>query len=208
RAWGIALMRGIPANNEQAFWPGVTHTISSFASQMADVHGLTGISPGRNIQLIPYGTFTGARFLDDSTFDSKADGRVGLDAKIVAHDVVTLGLTANPDFSQVESDEPQVTINQRFEVFFPEKRPFFLENAGYFQTPINLFFSRRIRDPQIGARATGKLGGWAAGALAIDDRAPGRALEAVDPQYGDRAVNGVVRVRRELGESSFGALIT
>ena len=87
RAWGIALMRGIPANNEQAFWPGITRTIGSFASQFADVHGLTGVSPGRNIQLIPYGTFTGARFLDESTFDSKADGRAGLDAKIVAHDV-------------------------------------------------------------------------------------------------------------------------
>ena len=133
------------------------------------------MSPGRNVQLIPYGTFTGARFLDDTRFDTKADGRVGMDAKIIAHDSVAIDLTANPDFSQVESDEPQVTINQRFEVFFPEKRPFFLENAGYFQTPINLFFSRRIGDPQVGVRATGKLGGWAAGALAIDDRAPGRA---------------------------------
>ena len=208
RAWGIALMRGIPANNEQAFWPGVTHTIGSFASQMADVHGLTGVSPGRNIQLIPYGTFTGARFLDESTFDSKADARVGLDGKIVAHDVVTIDLTANPDFSQVESDEPQVTINQRFEVFFPEKRPFFLENAGYFQTPINLFFSRRISDPQIGARATGKLGGWAAGALALDDRGPGHAVEAVDPNFGDRAFNAVGRVRREFGDSSVGAFVT
>ena len=158
--------------------------------------------------MIPYGTFTGARFLDDTTFDSKADGRAGVDAKIIAHDSVAIDLTANPDFSQVESDEPQVTINQRFEVFFPEKRPFFLENAGYFQTPINLFFSRRIGDPQIGARATGKLGGWAVGALAIDDRAPGRAVDAADPRFGDRAVNGVVRVRREIGESSFGALIT
>ena len=208
RAWGIALMRGIPANNEQAFWPGVTHTIGSFASQMADMRGLTGVSPGRNIQLIPYGTFTGARFLDDSTFDSKADGRVGLDAKIVAHDVVTIDLTANPDFSQVESDEPQVTINQRFEVFFPEKRPFFLENAGYFQTPINLFFSRRISDPQIGARATGKLGGWAAGALALDDRGPGHAVDALDPNVGDRAFNAVGRVRREFGDSSVGAFVT
>jgi Domain of unknown function (DUF5916) len=208
RAWGIALMRAIPVNNEQAFWPGVTHTIGSFASQMADMHGLTGVSPGRNIQLIPYGTFAGARFLDGSTFDSKADARVGLDAKIVARDALTIDLTANPDFSQVESDEPQVTINQRFEVFFPEKRPFFLENAGYFQTPINLFFSRRIRDPQIGARTTGKLGGWAVGALALDDRAPGRAVDPLDPNFGDRAGNAVARVRREFGDSSVGGFVT
>jgi hypothetical protein len=208
RAWGIALMRGIPINNEQAFWPGITRTISGFSSQFADAHGLTGVSPGRNIQLIPYGTFTGARFLDDNSFEKKADGRAGIDAKIVAHDAVTFDLTANPDFSQVESDEPQVTINQRFEVFFPEKRPFFLENSGYFQTPINLFFSRRIKDPQIGARATGKLGGWAAGALLIDDRAPGHDVDQGDPLYGDRAANAVVRARREIGESSFGGFVT
>jgi len=208
RAWGLALMRGIPVNNENAFWPGITRSQTGFSAQFADASGLTGVSPGRNIQVIPYGTFTGARFLDDTTFDSKADGRAGVDAKIIAHDSVAIDLTANPDFSQVESDEPQVTINQRFEVFFPEKRPFFLENAGYFQTPITLFFSRRIRDPQIGARATGKIGGWAAGALAIDDRAPGRAVDAGDPRSGDRSVNGVVRVRREMGESGFGALIT
>ena len=79
---------------------------------------------------------------------------------------LTLDFTVNPDFSQVESDEPQVTVNHRFEVFFPEKRPFFLENAGFFATPINLFFSRRILDPQFGARMTGKLGRWAPGALA------------------------------------------
>ena len=91
---------------------------------------------GRNIQLIPYGTFTGARFLDRSAaaYDTEKDGRAGVDAKIVARDSLTFDFTLNPDFSQVESDEPQVTVNQRFEVFFPEKRPFFLENSGYFQT--------------------------------------------------------------------------
>ena len=63
-------------------------------------------------------------------------GQIGLDAKAVLKDKFVLDATANPDFSQVESDEPQVTVNQRFEVQFPEKRPFFLENSNYFQTPI------------------------------------------------------------------------
>ena len=208
RTWGISLIRAIPVNNETSFWPGITRTVSSFTSQFADARGFEGVSPGRTIQLIPYATFAGARFLEDAAIDRSADGRAGLDAKVVVHDAVTLDLTANPDFSQVESDEPQVTVNQRFEVFFPEKRPFFLENAGYFKTPLNLFFSRRIRDPQGGARATGKLGGWAVGALAIDDRAPGHALDPGDPLYGDRTFNGVVRARREIGESSVGALVT
>ena len=98
--------------------------------------------------------------------------------KLVPRDAVTLDFTINPDFSQVESDEPQVTVNQRFEVFFPEKRPFFLENADFFASPITLFFSRRLGDPQFGARMTGKYGKWATGALVMDDRAPGRMADA------------------------------
>jgi hypothetical protein len=208
QTWGIAVLRGIPVNNEQSFWPGITRKISGFANQFADGHGVQGVSPGRNLQFIPYATFTGARFLDGAIFERDASARGGIDAKVVAHDAVTFDFTANPDFSQVESDEPQVTVNQRFEVFFPEKRPFFLENAGYFQTPITLFFSRRIRDPQVGARATGKMGGWAVGALAIDDRAPGHSVDPEDPLYSDRAANAVVRARREFAESSVGALVT
>jgi hypothetical protein len=210
QTWGLALSRSIPVNNEQSFWPGMTRRVSGFAAQFADAHGFDDVSPGRNVQIVPYGTFTGARFLDSpaAAFDSKAEGRVGVDAKVVLRDALTFDFTANPDFSQVESDEPQVTVNQRFEVFFPEKRPFFLENAGFFGTPLTLFFSRRVRDPQIGVRMTGKLGGWAVGALGMDDRAPGRLLSAEDPQFGDRAYTALARVRREFGQSSLGALVT
>jgi len=210
QTWGVAFMRGIPGKSENDFWPGITRRLTSFNGQFADLHGIENVSPGRNIQLIPYGTFTGARFLDRdiAEYDSQAEGRAGLDGKVVVRDSLALDLTLNPDFSQVESDEPQVTVNQRFEVFFPEKRPFFLENAGYFQTPINLFFSRRIADPQFGGRMTGKVGGWAVGAIAIDDRAPGHNLEPDDPNSGDRAFNGVMRARKEFGDSSVGGLVT
>ena len=210
QSWGLAVGRSMPVNNEQAFWPGITNRISGFTSQFAEVRGFDGVSAGRNIQAIPYGTFTGARFLDRGAagFGSQAEGRMGVDAKVVLKDAVTLDFTANPDFSQVESDEPQVTVNQRFEVFFPEKRPFFLENSGFFQTPVNLFFSRRLRDPQFGARMTGKLGGWAVGGLTMDDRAPGHAVPEGDPLFGDRAFTALVRARREVGQSSVGALVT
>lgn len=93
-------------------------------------------------------------------------------------------------------------------MFFPEKRPFFLENTGYFETPVNLFFSRRIVDPQFGGRVTGKVGGWAVGALTIDDRAPGQQVERDDPLHDDRAFNAVVRARREFGDSNVGGLVT
>src|SRR5262249_53787465 len=148
------------------------------------------------------GTFTRSRFLNPGVpdFGVTNRGRTGLDGKFVLNDAFALDLTLNPDFSEVESDDPQVLVNQRFEVFFPEKRPFFLEHADYFQTPENLFYSRRITNPEFGARLTGKAGDWVFGALAADDRGPGQQLAVTDPAFGDRAVIGVVRVQREIGK--------
>ncbi len=90
-----------------------------------------------------------------------------------------LDTTINPDFAQVESDEPQNTINQRFEVFFPEKRPFFLENSNFFEAPLitaffqpRMMFTRRIADPTYGVRLSGKQGPWNLGFLVTDDRSP------------------------------------
>jgi len=109
----------------------------------------------------------------------------------------------------VESDEPQVTINQRFEVFFPEKRPFFIENAGFFRTPIDLFFSRRVADPRFGARLTGKVGRWAIGGLAMDDRVQDTTDPEAGPPLGRSAGVGVIRLRREFGEQNgMGLLVT
>src|SRR5262249_907395 len=165
QTWGIALLRSIPANNENSFWPYVTQRVTGFNQQIGNASGLEGISPGRNLQFIPYAAFAGSHFLNNPPsgapgFQTKHDFRAGLDAKAVLHDSLTLDIALNPDFSQVESDDPQVTVNQRFEVIFPEKRPFFLENTNFFNTPENLFFSRRIVDPEFGARLTGKLGRW------------------------------------------------
>jgi hypothetical protein len=204
QAWGLSLVRKIRSNSETDFWPGNTERVNGFVAQFGTADGIENVSPGRNIQLIPYGTFTGARFLDDdvAAYARKDEGRAGIDLKMVPRDAVTLDFTINPDFSQVESDEPQVTVNQRFEVFFPEKRPFFLENSDFFSSPTTLFFSRRLRDPQFGARMTGKYGKWATGALVMDDRAPGRSLDPGSPAAGDRAYNVVGSARREFGNQS------
>jgi hypothetical protein len=86
-------------------------------------------------------------------------------------------------------------------VFFPEKRPFFIENAGFFATPVNLFFSRQIAAPQFGGRMTGKLGKWTLGTLLIDDRQP--SLGFTSGPYATRAVDGVVRITREFGKQSY-----
>jgi len=126
----------------------------------------------------------------------------GLDAKIVIKDSLVLDTTINPDFGQIESDDPQVTVNQRFAVFFPEKRPFFQENASYFQTPLNLVFTRRLVNPLFGARLTGKEGPWAIGAFLANDRAPAESVISTDPLAGTDAYFGVLRINRELGKGS------
>lgn len=201
--WGLALVRAIRTANETDFWPGNTSRVNGFIAQFATAGGVANVTPGRNVQLTPYGTFTGARFLDTTAgaYARNNEGRTGIDVKIVPR-AITLDFTVNPDFSQVESDEPQVTVNQRFEVFFPERRPFFLENSDYFSSPLTLFFSRRVKDPQFGARMTGKFGRWATGALVMDDRAPGRTADPASSVFGDRAYNVVGSARRDFANQS------
>lgn len=215
KTWGILLNRGLPRNNEDTFWPAYSSRIQGRLNQAGEAHGLEGISPGRNLQLIPYGIFRSFRGLDlrdpsQPTYTRRsAFGQAGLDAKIVLKDRFVLDLTANPDFSQVESDEPQVTVNQRFELLFPEKRPFFLENSNYFATPANLVFTRRIVQPKFGARLTGKDGPWALGLLVADDASPGRLVPQADPSAGKHAYFAIGRASRDIGsQSHIGLLYT
>jgi hypothetical protein len=177
--------------------------------------GMEKVSPSRNMQFIPYVVGRGFRQLDDRDpynpyFGGKyLEVRPGLDAKIVLKNSFVLDATINPDFSQVESDQPQITVNQRFEVYFPEKRPFFLENSSYFNTPVNLVFTRRIADPEYGARLTGKSGPWSVGMLFADDKSPGESVTPYDPLTGHKAYFGVLRINRDIGkESSIGVIYT
>ena len=204
--WGVALGRIIPRKNEFAYWPYITQRKEGFVPQFATATIDESISPGRNIQLIPYGTFRHTNALDDAQprFETDNKSRAGIDAKFVIKDALAVDLTVNPDFSEVESDEPQVIVNQRYEVLFPEKRPFFLENAGFFGTPNTLFFSRRVADPQYGARMTGRLDRWAIGGLVIDDRQAGAFLDSTS-----RGEIGVARVQRDVGtQSNIGVLVS
>ncbi|MCL4523506.1 MAG: carbohydrate binding family 9 domain-containing protein, partial [Acidobacteria bacterium] len=203
QTWAILLNRDIPRKSEVVFWPIYSSKISGYINQAAPMKGLKNISPGRNMQFIPYGALRSFRALDERDANApafrgkRAEADGGVDAKLVLKDSLVLDVAVNPDFAQVESDEPQVTANERFELFFPEKRPFFLENASFFQTPINLLFTRRIADPQFGVRLTGKLGPWAVGALFADDQAPGKSVAKNDPMAGQRAYFTVLRVNRD-----------
>lgn len=205
QTWGVILSRSIPRYDEVSHWPAVSRSINGFLIQEAEARGLEGISPGKNLQINPYGFFSSSRFLDNDTaqFERESlESRVGLDAKWVVASNLTLDATVNPDFSQVESDTPQITVNRRFEVLFPEKRPFFMENANYFDTPIQAVFTRRIADPQFGAKLTGKVGPYTIAALAADDRAPGKIVAPDDPSFGHRAFFNIIRLSRDIHRES------
>ncbi|HKT12064.1 MAG TPA: DUF5916 domain-containing protein [Terriglobia bacterium] len=208
QTWGVLFIRWIPRNNGSDTWPRVSTRIQGRLGQEATLEGINSISRGHNVQFIPYAYGRSYRALDtrdpsNPQFTSRSfDPRTGLDGKAVLKDSLVLDATVNPDFSQVESDQPQVTVNQRFAVNFPEKRPFFLENANFFQTPLNLFFSRDIADPQFGVRLTGKVGHYAIGTLLADDQSPGEIVPPESPLAGARAHFSVVRINRDVGKQS------
>jgi hypothetical protein len=207
-SWGVILIRVIPRNSEHSFFPPNSNRIQGMLTKEGTIKGLQEISPSHNIQFIPYTSVGAFRALDErdpagDRFTGKhVEPKAGLDSKMVIKDSLVLDATINPDFGQIESDDPQVTVNQRFEVFFPEKRPFFQENSNYFQTPLQLVFTRRIVDPLYGVRLTGKEGPWAIGAMLANDRSPGRSVIGTDPLSGENAYFGALRVNRELGKNN------
>lgn len=222
RGWGITLMRYLSRNDEEDYWPRVSSRVSGLLSQEGTVTGLENIPASRNMQFNPYGELRGFRALDQrDPLQPKFDtcfvcGKLGTDAKFVIHNNLVLDATINPDFAQIESDQPQNTINQRFEVFFPEKRPFFLENSNFFEAPLvasapqaQMVFTRRIADPTAGIRLTGKEGPWNLGFFATDDRSPGESVPDSDPLRGKRAYFAIGRVSHDVGDqSSVGSMYT
>jgi len=213
--WGVVFQRSLPRNSESDFWPRVAANVSGVLTQEAILRGIEGVTGSHNFQLNPYTLGQNERKLidldpPDPYFSSRHfEATVGGEVKLVVKDSIVVDGTVNPDFSDIESDQPQFTVDQRYPVFFPELRPFFLENASYFNTPINLVYTRNIAHPEYGVRMTGKVGRNNLGVFAIDDRLPGEAVATTDPLYGDRAFIAVGRYSRDIGEgSSLGAIYT
>ncbi|MBV9437360.1 MAG: carbohydrate binding family 9 domain-containing protein [Acidobacteria bacterium] len=215
--WGVTFHRVIARTQESDYWPHVSARIAGRLTQEGLMRGIDPQGEGGNFQLNPYAALAGFRTLDqrdplDPRLSQRvAQGKIGLDSKMVFRESLVLDATLNPDFAQVESDQPQNTVNQRFEVFFPEKRPFFLENANYFNiqgippfggTSTTLLFTRRIADPSYGLRLTGKQGPWNLGFLFADDKSPGKIVPETDPLFGKKAYFGIARVTHDLGRNS------
>jgi hypothetical protein len=205
--WRIQFERIIPRLSEESQWPAWSQKIDGRLNQTAVLTGVRNVSPGRNVQLIPFAFVRSYDVLDGARpggpgFTKETEDDIGLDAKVVLKDSFVLDFTYNPDFSQVESDQPQVTVNERFEVQFPERRPFFLENADYFASETPLLFTRRIVDPEVGLKFTGRQGPWGIGTMLINDEAPGQRVAPTDPLFGEDADISVLRVFRDFGDQS------
>lgn len=206
--WGIILQRTLPRNSENDTWPRVASNISGALTQEGTLTGIEGVSGSHNFQLNPYTLGQNEKTLETLDplhpfFSSRAfEGTAGGELKAILKDSIVVDATINPDFSDIESDQPQFTVNQRYPVFFPELRPFFLENANYFSTPINLIYTRNIVNPEFGIRVTGKLHNTNIGLFAIDDREPGYASQPGNPLYHKRATIAVGRVSQDFGKGS------
>jgi hypothetical protein len=179
--------------------------------------GFENITPGHNLEFDP--TFTAGRtdtrpdFPDgsfqkgDSNLDPGVTARWGMTSNLA------LNGTLNPDFSQVEADAAQLDVNTRFALFFPEKRPFFLEGTDFFSTPLEAVFTRTVVDPAWGIKLTGKQGGNGIGVFATRDDINNLLLpsnqESAFAHLDQNVTGSVLRYRRDVGSGSIlGVLYT
>ena len=214
RVWGVNVMRNIRRKNEQVFLSPVPRGYTLHRVSVAGKLNGLSLPTRRDLKFTPFvaGSVDDNQTLRTDTVDRTGD--VGLDVKWGVRADLTFDATFNTDFAQVEADQEQVNLT-RFPLFFPEKRPFFLENAQVFQLgqpqAIDLFFSRRIGlsggqpiDILAGGRLSGKLGGYNVGILNMqtDDAFNRRTGEPIS-----QANNfSVFRVQREVGRSNFGGM--
>jgi len=219
QTWGLGAFRSLKRS--------LRHQIAStwmdpdngcFVCQEPKVTGFEGVKPGRNLELDP--TATGQRtdrrrdFPGGSLENGKKEGDLGLTARWGITPNLTLSGAINPDFSQVEADAVELDVNTQFALFFPEKRPFFLESADFFQTPFSVVYTRTVADPRWGAKLTGKEGKNALGLFVTeDDRTnlllPGDQFSLTTSLPDLQTTDAALRYRRDLGASStLGALIT
>jgi hypothetical protein len=218
KKWGLHLLRTIKRlNNEQSTWMPISRDDSSLLGQEGHVTGLEGISTERTVELIPSLTISeegrrvasvtkgrrevaramgipvpgdSGRFLNNPVgFDP------GLTAKFGISPTMTLDMALNPDFAQVEADATVVTANQRFPIFFEEKRPFFLEGKEIFETLLSAVHTRSIVDPDYAFKFTGKRGRNTYGLMFASDKAPGNLLD--DDRDFLRATEDLESVRRQ-----------
>lgn len=218
QTWGFAIHRSYP--RDQTYWMCFypeNRNESCMLCQFPKLTGFKGVKPGKNIELDP--TFVAIRTdhrenLTAAKLQKKDSQR---DLGITGHWSFTPNLTltaaVNPDFSQVEADAAQLDINTQFALYYPEKRPLFLEGVDFFRTPLNAVYTRTIADPDWGIKLSGKEGKNTIGFFTSHDRVTNLVLPG--SQSSDTTTiardtfSSVLRYRRDFGSSStVGLLVT
>lgn len=215
QSWGFVPVRGRPRSVRQRYHATpLDRSRNCFLCQAATLSGLQGIAPGRDVEFDPTVIYTDRQVEAGSRSASEGDAEFGLTARWGVTPNLTLGAVVNPDFSQIEADALQLAVNTRFALFFDEKRPFFLEGADFFTTPINAVHTRTVLDPDFGVKLTGKTGRNAWGAFVVRDSSTGLLLPAEAGSRTQRLEHeahdaAVLRWRADLGtRSTIGALFT
>lgn len=202
KTWNLVLGRNLPRTGEIIIWPRYSRSIPGLLSQGRGFV-LTGkVEKGKNLEIMP--VLTSAK-----TEGQKVDVQPGVNLKYGANSNLTFDLTANPDFSQVEADVPQIDLNLRYALYYQEKRPFFLEGMEIFRYPaIEMVYTRRIIDPLFGVRLTGKTGRFSYGLLTAYDQKPTESLWEVHNGGGEETVDrnalfNIFRVKADVFNQSY-----
>ncbi len=199
--WGIQILRRPQHSGHQQSWTAARQGAASFLAQSGTLVGLTGLRRGLVLDVNPVVTSrtTGAPAPEGWSYDGGAP-EFGANVRWGVTTNLTLNGTVNPDFSQVEADAGQLVFDPREALYFPEKRPFFLDGSEQFDTPSQLIYTRRIVAPVAATKLSGKISGTELGLLAaVDDRA--YSLDGATPLY------TLLRVRRDVGAGSTAGLV-
>ncbi|MEO8209883.1 MAG: DUF5916 domain-containing protein [bacterium] len=220
QVWRIHLLRNRPRGERQRiYWASVSRDDPSFLGQSGYLKGIKNIKRGTDIQVLPYVLGTQSNSLEDidnpdSEFKNNGlDGEIGLSAKYGISSTLTLDGTYNPDFSQVEADAPQISINTPFALFYPEKRPFFLEGVDNFATPVNVSYTRSINNPIFAAKLTGKADKLNIGFISAYDEDTPFIVPLKERSFffasNKNSISNILRLKYDLGgEDYFGAIIS
>ena len=204
QSWGLHVVRKVQSSGYEESWAPARRAAASFLAQGGSLDGLEGLRPGLVLDLNPFVTArtNGAPSGSGWGYDAESP-ELGGNVRWGMTPNLTLNGTLNPDFSQVEADAGQLQYDPREAVYFPEKRPFFLDGLEQFSTPNQLIYTRRMVAPLVAAKVTGKVSGTNLGLLsALDD--------SVNSASGsDRPCFGILRVQRDLrGQSKLGLVYT
>ncbi len=206
--WGMQIKRNIRRKNEEIYWYPRSRDINGFLIQAGTIQIDGSLNKGKNFEVMP--VVTGLK-----EQGQKIDPEAGLNLKYGITSDLTADGTINPDFSQVEADMPQIDVNQRYALYYPEKRPFFLEGKDYFDTPFELLYTRTIVNPAWGIKLTGKMGKTTMGFLStydmnassIDDPEEEDEDEEEEEEIVQKGFVNVFRLRQDLFTESYIGLI-